>query len=46
MTGGEAGDDLDEDDSGESGGVYLPDFLGEAKDGNWGLNVRMAAALQ
>ena len=27
-------------------GVYLPDFLGQAQDGNWGLNVRMAVAMQ
>ena len=34
-------------DSGEeTGGVFLPEFLGEADDGNWGLNVRMAAAMQ
>ena len=30
----------------ETGGVFLPDFLGEAEDGNWGLNVCMAAAMQ
>ena len=30
----------------EVSGVYLPDFLGETPDGNWGLTVRMAAALQ
>ena len=30
----------------ESAGVYLPDFLGQAPDGNWGLNVRMAVAMQ
>ena len=32
--------------SDEPGGVYLPEFLGEAPDGNWGLNVRMAVAMQ
>ena len=32
--------------SDEQGGVYLPEFLGEAPDGNWGLNVRMAVAMQ
>ena len=30
----------------ESVGVYLPDFLGQAQDGNWGMNVRMAVAMQ
>ena len=30
----------------DAGGVYLPEFLGEAPDGDWGLNVRMAAAMQ
>ena len=30
----------------EPAGVYLPDFLGQAQDGNWGLNVRMAVAMQ
>ena len=32
--------------SDEQAGVYLPKFLGEAPDGNWGLNVRMAVAMQ
>ena len=27
-------------------GVYLPDFLGQAQDGNWGLNARMVVAMQ
>ena len=42
------GDDSGEQSQpeGEAGGVFLPDFLGEAEDGNWGLNVRMAAAMQ
>ena len=28
------------------GGLFLPDFLGEASDNDWGLHVRMARALQ
>ena len=42
------GDDSGEQSQpeGETGGVFLPNFLGEAEDGNWGLNVRMAAAMQ
>ena len=34
------------DSSNDSGGLYIPDFLGEAPDGNWGLNVRMAQAIK
>ena len=34
------------DSSNDSGGLYIPDFLGEAPDGNWGLNFRMAQAIQ
>ena len=34
------------DSSNNSGGLYIPDFLGEAPDGNWGLNVRMAQAIK
>ena len=29
----------------EAGGLYIPDFLGEAPDGNWGLTVRMAKVI-
>ena len=34
------------DSSNDSGGLYIPDFLGEAPEGNWGLNVRMAQAIK
>ena len=27
-------------------GLYIPDFLGEANDGEWGLTIRMAKAIQ
>ena len=27
-------------------GLYIPDFLGEANDGEWGLTIRMARAIQ
>ena len=27
-------------------GLYIPDFLGEANDGEWGLMIRMAKAIQ
>ena len=27
-------------------GLYIPDFLGEANDGEWGLMIRMARAIQ
>ena len=43
IKGGPEGADLATE---ESVGVYLPDFLGQAQDGNWGLNVRMAVAMQ
>ena len=26
-------------------GLYIPDFLGEANDGEWGLMIRMAEAI-
>ena len=29
-----------------AGGLFLPDFLGEAPDGDWGLHVRLAQAMQ
>ena len=32
--------------SNDSGGLYIPDFLGEAPDGNWDLNFRMAQAIK
>ena len=32
--------------SNDSGGLYIPEFLREAPDGNWGLNVRMAQAIK
>ena len=32
--------------SNDSGGLYIPDFLGEAPDGNCVLNVRMAQAIK
>ena len=35
--------DLTSDDH---SGLYIPDFLGEAKDGEWGLMIRMARAIQ
>ena len=27
-------------------GLYIPDFLGEVNDGEWGLTIRMARAIQ
>ena len=27
-------------------GLYIPDFLGEVNDGEWGLTIRMAKAIQ
>ena len=27
-------------------GLYIPDFFGEANDGEWGLMIRMARAIQ
>ena len=27
-------------------GLYIPDFLGEANDGEWGLTIQMAKAIQ
>ena len=27
-------------------GLFIPDFLGEANDGEWGLTIRMAKAIQ
>ena len=27
-------------------GLYIPDFLGEANDGEWGLTIRMTKAIQ
>ena len=39
-------DSSTKDSSNDSGGLYIPDFLGEAPDGNWGLNVRMAQAIK
>ena len=45
--GAEEGEDSStRDSSNNSGGLYIPDFLGEAPDGNWGLNVRMAQAIK
>ena len=35
--------DIDSDDH---SGLYIPDFLGEANDGEWGLTIRMARAIQ
>ena len=32
--------------SNDSGGLYIPEFLGEAPDGNWGLSIRMAQAIK
>ena len=32
--------------SGNPGGLFLPDFLGEGPDGDWGLHVRLAQAMQ
>ena len=32
--------------SGEHSGLYIPNFLGEANDGEWGLMIRMARAIQ
>ena len=29
-----------------AGRLFLPDFLGEAPDGDWGLHVRLAQAMQ
>ena len=26
-------------------GLYIPDFLGEVNDGEWGLTIRMASAI-
>ena len=42
----EGEDSSTKDSSNDSGGLYIPDFLGEAPDGNWGLNVRMAQAIK
>ena len=36
------GDIASEDHS----GLYIPDFLGEANNGEWGLMIRMARAIQ
>ena len=30
----------------EHSGLYIPDFLGEVNDGEWGLTIRMARAIQ
>ena len=32
--------------SNDSGGLYVPEFLQDAPDGNWGLNMRMAQAIK
>ena len=32
--------------SDDHSGLYIPDFLGEANDGEWGLTIRMARAIQ
>ena len=32
--------------SDDHSGLYIPDFLGEANDGEWGLMIRMARAIQ
>ena len=32
--------------SDDHSGLYIPDFLGEANDGEWGLTMRMARAIQ
>ena len=42
----EGEDSSTKDSSNDSGGLYIPDFLKEAPDGNWGLNVRMAQAIK
>ena len=43
---GEGGTVVMDSASNNSGGLYIPEFLGEAPDGNWGLNVRMAQAIK
>ena len=32
--------------SDDHSGLYIPDFLGKANDGEWGLMIRMARAIQ
>ena len=32
--------------SDDHSGLYIPNFLGEANDGEWGLTIRMARAIQ
>ena len=32
--------------SDDHSGLYIPDFFGEANDGEWGLMIRMARAIQ
>ena len=43
---GEEGTAMADPSSSDSGGLYIPDLLGEAPDGNWALNVRMAQAIK
>ena len=40
--GSEEPEDVEEDQA----GLFLPEFLGDAPDGNWGLHVRLAQAMQ
>ena len=44
-TGEEESDEPGEEGKG-AGGLFLPDFLGEAPDGDWGMHVRLAQAMQ